>query len=75
MHQLGSADVVVGLIAVGLQNPFPVAQELFGALAPAAQLKLKHRFPIRLAVLPQVGLVIFTTLVMHLDGNRGLVSL
>src|ERR1700674_5842397 len=52
MYQLLSADIVVGLIAIGLQNPFPLAQELARTLASAAQLKLENRFAARLAVLP-----------------------
>src|ERR1700674_587019 len=52
VHQFLAADVVVSLIAVGLQNAFPRTQEFARTLSPAAQLKLEHRFAARLAVLP-----------------------
>ena len=75
MYQLLSADIVIGLIAVGLENPVPLTQELPRALAPAAQLKLEHRFAARLAVLPQVGLMIGAAAVVHLNGHSGFVGL
>jgi hypothetical protein len=70
MHHLRPADIVVALIAIGLQNPFPLTQELARTFAPAAQLKVEHRFAAGLAVLPQVRLMIGSALVVHLHRNR-----
>src|ERR1700681_1421602 len=52
VHHLRPADVVVGLIAVGLQNALPLTQELLRALASSAQLKLETFFTPGRAVLP-----------------------
>jgi len=50
-------------------------QELLGTLATTAQLKLENRFAARLAVLPQVGLVIDAAPVVHLNWHGGFVGL
>ena len=52
MHKLRPAHAVVGLIAVGLQNPFPVAQKLQRTIPPATHAKIEYRFAARLAILP-----------------------
>ena len=44
VHQLRPADAVVGLVTIGLQNPFPVAENLSRPIATAAQLKFEHGF-------------------------------
>ena len=75
MHHLRPPDVVVGLIAVGLQNAFPLAQKLLRTLAPTAQLKLEHRLAAGLSVLPQVGLRSALLLSCICTGTVGLIRL
>ena len=60
MHQLRPDDVVVGRIAIGLQNPFPLAQKLartlsFGLFFFSARLAViqsRHGDVVLAAVLP-----------------------
>jgi hypothetical protein len=52
VHQLRPTHAVVGLVAVGLQDAIPFAQELERTLAPSPQAKVEHRLAPRLAVLP-----------------------
>jgi hypothetical protein len=75
VHQLRPADIVVGRIAIGLQNAFPLAQELARTLTPAAQTKVEHRLAARFSVLPQIRLVVFAAPIMHLHRNRSFISL
>jgi hypothetical protein len=74
LHQLRPADIVAGRIAIGLQNAFPSPEEFTRTLTSAAQAKLEYSLPSR-SVLPQVGLMIFPALVVHLHRNRGFIGL
>ena len=55
--------------------PFPLAQELLRTLAPSSQAKVEYRFSARLAVLPQVRLMIRSAFVVHLHRHDRFVGL
>src|SRR5204863_419647 len=67
--------IVIGRIAIGLQNPFPPPQKRTWTFAPPAQAEVEHRLAARFSVLPQIRLMIFTTPVVHLHRNRSFISL
>ena len=75
MHQFRPADVVVGRIAIGLQNPFPLAQKLARTITPPAQAEVEHGLTARFSVLPQIGLMILSAAVVHLNRHRSFVRL
>ena len=52
MHQSRPTHANVGGVAVGLQQPFEIAQECLGALPPASQQEVEHHIASRSAALP-----------------------
>jgi hypothetical protein len=75
MHDLGSADMIVGAVAIALEDALEVAQEPLGTLSFPAKPKVKHYHSTWCAVLPKVGLVVFASAVVHLHCHRGFVCL
>src|ERR1035438_4222079 len=79
MHHVATAHTVVCEIPVGLQNAFELAQEFLRTLAaaphPKVKPKVKHDTASRPAVLPQVSLMVFPALIVHLHGNRCFIGL
>src|ERR1039458_7037868 len=57
MHQLRPTHAIVGLIAVGLQNAFPVFQEPFRTFTSSTHTEVEYRLAARLTVLPQIRFV------------------
>jgi hypothetical protein len=66
MHDILSPNMVVSPVAVALQPALKVAQEAFRTLPVAAQLEVKDHGALRPAVLPEVGLVVFASAIVHL---------
>ena len=75
VHHLRPSDTVVGLIAISLQNPLPLAQEFRGTIAPSAQLKSNTVSPPGLPYCQQVRLMIGSSFIVHLHRNGGFVGL
>src|SRR5450759_797667 len=61
MHQLRPAHAFVSDIAVGLQNSFELSQELLRPFASAPHAEVKDYSASRLAVLPQIRLMILSS--------------
>lgn len=75
MDKLQPTHPIVGRIAVGLQNAFPIIKKLPRPGAVPAELKVKDGFTARPAVLPRVGLMIGASLIMHLHRYDGFIDL
>ena len=75
VHQPGGPHRAVTGIAIGLQQPSESGQKLLRPFATTAQPEIKIRTPARLAVLPQVCLVIFAAAIMQLHRNRRFICL
>jgi hypothetical protein len=73
MHDLGSTNMIVGPVTITLQDPLEVAQEPFGTFPTHP--KVEDHCSTRSAVLPKVGLVIFSSAIVHLHAHRRFVGL
>src|ERR1035441_1560169 len=58
MHDPRPADVIVGAIAVGLQNAFELFQEFLWPVAPPPQAEVEHHPASRSPVLPEISLMV-----------------
>ena len=59
-------DLIVGAVAIALEDALEVAQEPLGTLSFPAKPKVKHYHSTWCAVLPKVGLVVFSSAIVHL---------
>src|SRR5260370_36795846 len=75
MHNLGATHMIVCRIAIILEYALEVAQEPFGTFPFPAHPKVEHHRSARPAVLPEVGLVIFTFCALRLYVDRRLIGL
>jgi len=75
VHHFRPAYMLIGTIAVGLQNAFEVAQELLGTFPPAPQAEIEHHSAPRPAVLPEISLMILPSPVVHLYIHRSFIGL
>ena len=75
VHQARAAHLIIGPVTVALQPASKVAQEALGPLPLAAQPEVKHHRTARVAVLPQVGLMILAPPIMHLHPHRRFIGL
>src|ERR1039457_1975009 len=64
VHQLRPAHLLIGDIAVGLQNAFELSQELLRPFASAPHAEVKDDSASRSAVLPKIGLMILSSPIM-----------
>jgi hypothetical protein len=71
----GSADMIVGPVTVTLEDALEVTQESFGPFSFTTHSKVEDHRSGRLAVLPKVGLMVFSSAIVHLDIYRSLVCL
>src|SRR5436305_10858084 len=69
MHDLGSAHLFISGVAVTLQDAFKLSQKSLGAVASTPESKIEHYVPAGPAVLPQVGLMVFASSVVHLHAH------
>ena len=74
MHRPRPADVVVGRVAIRLQNAFPVIERLLRPLAAAAEPDVEYCLPTRPTVLPQVRLMIGSSLSCICTGTTSVSS-
>ena len=75
MHQLRPAHVIVGDIAVGLQDAFELSQKFLWSVAHPPQAEVEHHAATRFAVLPEIPLMVFAPPIMHLHIDRGFIGL
>src|SRR5664280_3501221 len=75
MYHSRPADLLVGGIAVSLENAFELSQEPPRSIAPTTQTEVEHHTSSGSAVLPQVGLMILSSSLAHLHIDRGFVRL
>src|SRR5512133_2712206 len=75
MHHLRPAHVIVGAIAVGLQNALELSQKLLWPVAPPPQAEVEHHAAPRSAVLPQIGLMVLPPPIVHLHVYCRFISL
>src|SRR6266481_8567752 len=75
MDDSGSADVIIGPVSVTLEDALEVTQESFRPFSFTTHSKVEDYGPLRATVLPKVGLVVFSSAIMHLHIHRGLVCL
>src|SRR3954470_17719480 len=75
VYDLGSAHLFISSVAITLQDAFELSQKLLGAVASTPEPKIEHYIAARLAVLPQVGLMVFASTVMHLHAHRRFICL
>src|SRR5271165_64181 len=75
VNDLRSADMIVSRIAVGLQDAIELLEKLLRSVAPASQAEVERNITSRSSVLPEVGLMILATAIVHLHIYRGLISL
>ena len=76
MHHPRPAEAaLVGYVIVGLENAREGGEELLWPFASAAHAKIEDRPTARRSVLPEVGLMVLTTLVVRLHIDRGFVGL
>ena len=69
MYHSRPADLIVGRIAVSLENAFECSQKLLRSIAPTAQTEVEHHASSGSAVLPQIGLMISSALAcLHING-------
>jgi hypothetical protein len=71
----GSADMIVSPVTVTLEDPLEITQEPFGPFSFTTHSKVEDHWSGWPAVLPKVGLVVFSPAIMHLHIHRGLVCL
>jgi hypothetical protein len=71
----GSADMITRSVAIALEDPLEVTQESFGAFSFTTHAKVEDYRRLWPAVLPKVGLVVFSSAIVHLHIHRGLVCL
>jgi hypothetical protein len=71
----GSADMIVSPVTVTLEDAFEVTQESFGPFSFTTHSKVEDHRSLRATVLPKVGLVVFSSAIVHLHIHRGLVCL
>ena len=71
----GSADMIIRSVAIALEDPLEVTQESFGTFSFTTHAKVEDYRCFRPAVLPKVGLVVFSSAIVHLHIHRGLVCL
>lgn len=75
MYHSRPTDLVVGGIAVSLENTFELSQEPLRPIAATTQLEIEHHGSPGSAVLPQIGLMIFSSALAGLHIDRGFVRL
>src|SRR6202023_4116927 len=66
VHDTLSTDMIVGSIAVTLEDPLEVTQEPFGTFSFPAHPKIENDWANRSAVFPEGSLVIFAPTLVHL---------
>lgn len=74
MNHLRPADLIVGRVAIGLQEAFEQSQKLLRSVASAAQTEVEHHRASGSAVLPQVGLMVPPSALVHLHVHRGFIG-
>ena len=75
MYHFRPADLIVGRIAVRLENAFELSQELLRPFASTAETEVEHHASSGSAVLPQIGLMILSSALAHLHINWGFIRL
>ena len=75
MHHCRPAHAIVGDIAVGLQDAFELSQEFLGPVAPPTQTEVEHYAASRPAVLPEIGLMVLPSPIVHLHVYRRFICL
>ena len=74
MSHLRPADVVVGGIAVGLQNTIKLVEKLLRSFASTAEAKVEDHAAARCPILPKIGLMVPTATITHLHVCRRLIG-
>src|SRR5207302_5087363 len=69
MHDLGSAHLFISGVAITLQDAFELSQKSLGAVASTPEPKIEHYMAAGPAVLPQIGLMVFASTVVHLHAH------
>src|SRR6202166_299221 len=69
MYHSRPTDLVISCVAVGLENAFERSQEPLRPVASATQAEIEHHAPSRATVLPEVRLVVLTSVLacLHID--------
>jgi len=70
-----ATDMIVSAVTVALQEAFEVAQEPLRSFPLPAQPEVKDHRSDRMAVLPEVSLVIFSPTIVHLDSHGRFIGL
>src|ERR1700722_2514356 len=66
VNDLRSSDLIVGRITVRLQKTLELSQKLFRSIPSSAQTKVEHHRSSRSTVLPQIGLMVLPSALLHL---------
>src|SRR5947209_16391782 len=75
MHDLGSAHLFMSGVAITLQDAFELSQKSLGTVTSTPEPEIEHYLGAGLAVLPQVGLMVFASTVMHLHAHWRFIGL
>ena len=75
MHDPWPTHMIVGRVAVTLEDALEVAQEPFGTFPFPAHPKIEHHRCARPALLPEIGLMIFASHLFGLNSHRRLIGL
>jgi hypothetical protein len=75
VHELWATDMIVSAVTVALQQAFEVAQEPLRTFSLPAKPEVKDHRSGRMAVLPEVSLVIFASTIVHLYSHGGFIGL
>src|SRR5208283_4395507 len=70
-HELWATDMIVSAVTVALEYALEVAQEPLGTFPLPPKPEVKDHRSGRMAVLPEVSLVIFAPTIVHLYSHGG----
>jgi len=75
VNDLRSSDLIVGRIPIRLEKIFERSQKLFRSIPSSAQTEVEYHRSSRSTVLPQIGLMVLTSALMHLHIYRRFIGL
>jgi hypothetical protein len=75
MHDFGSAHSVIATVAVTLEESFEISKDPLGPFPFAPEPEIKHHWPLRATVLPEVSLPVLSSAVVHLYAHWRFIGL
>jgi hypothetical protein len=75
MHHSWPTDLILSGVSVGLENAFELTKKLPRPITSTTEAEVERQGSSWATILPEIGLVVLPTALVHLHINRGFIRL